>query len=258
MMNALRLLDPLRKGASRKIAFLLALLLSCAASSEAARAAGPSQEWKFTIAPYLWYSSLEGDITVKGQDAQADLSASELLDHLDLGLMGMFAARKGNWGITGDAVYVDLQVESDAPPADIDPKLGIFTLQAVRRLTDYADITFGARYNRLEAEIDFDAPINAEVGNTRDWIEPVVGFVLRTPGEHRWHAMLLADVGGFGIGSDLAWQAFPSIGWDMAKWASIEVGYRVLSTDYKTGEGTDEFAYDMVYQGPALGVAFRF
>jgi hypothetical protein len=249
-----------RLSTSRRIpGSLLALLLASAGMASAAEAdPGTSQGWKFTIAPYIWGAALEGDITVKGQDAEVDLSASDIFDHMDLGAMAMFAARKGNWGITGDVVWVDLQAESDAPPADIDPKLGIFTLQAVRRLSKVADLTFGARYHRLEAEIDFDAPIDVQVGNTRDWVDPVVGVVLRTPGEHRWHATLIADVGGFGAGSDLAWQFFPSVGFDMAKWVSIEVGYRFLGTDYETGEGADRFAYDMLYQGPAVGVAFRF
>ena len=243
--------------AGRILGSILALMAS-AIMAPAAGAAPASEDWKFTVAPYIWGAALEGDVTVKGQDAEVDLSASDIFDHLDWGAMTMFAARKGNSGITADGVWVDLEVESDAPPADLQPRLGIFTLQAVRRLSDVADLTFGVRYNRLEATIDFEAPINMEVGNTRDWVDPVVGIVLRTPGEGRWHAMLIADIGGFGVGSDLAWQAFSSVGFDMAKWASIEVGYRFLSTDYETGDGQDRFAYDMLYQGPALGVAFRF
>lgn len=38
---------------------------------------------------------------------------------------------------------------------------------------------FGLRYNRLNGRIDFKAPINMEVENTRDWIDPVVGVILR-------------------------------------------------------------------------------
>ncbi len=30
------------------------------------------------------------------------------------------------------------------------------------------------------------------------------------------------------------------------------------SVPYVAGEGADPFAYDMLYQGPALGIAFRF
>ena len=258
MKNAIRSLAMPRGLSLRIIAVLLAVITAMAAASGAAQAAGPSQDWKFTIAPYLWYSSLEGDMTVKGRDAEVDLGASDILHHMDLGAMARFAARKGNWGLTGDAIWVDIHAESDAPSADVDQRQGIFTLQGVRRLSDIADLTFGARYTRLEAEVDFDAPLGAKVSGTRDWIEPIVGIVLRTPGEGRWHAMLAADIGGFGIGSDFAWQAFPSVGFDMAKWASLEMGYRFLSTDYETGEGSDRFTYDILYQGPLLGVAFRF
>jgi hypothetical protein len=257
MTNGIHAAPMRSKIAGRIFGSILALMASTIVAPVAS-AAPASEDWKFIVAPYLWGAALEGDVTVKGQDAQVELSASDIFDHLDLGAMAMFVARKGSWGIAADGVWVDLEVESDAPPADLQPRLGIFTLQAVRRLSDIADLTFGVRYNRLEATIDFEAPINMEVSNTRDWVDPVVGIVLRTPGEHRWHAMLIADVGGFGVGSDFAWQAFPSVGFDLAKWVSIEVGYRFLSTDYETGDDQDRFAYDMLYQGPAVGVAFRF
>src|SRR6185295_13347697 len=138
---------------------------------------------------------------------------------------------------TGDFVSADLSAESQM--ADVNPYLGIAAVQVVRRLSDVADLTFGARYNRLEANIDFNPPINTQVGKTREWTHPMVGVVLRTSREHRWHATLIADFGGTGAHSDLTWQLFPSAGIKMAKWVSFEFGYRYLDTKYKTGDGSD-------------------
>jgi hypothetical protein len=209
-----------------------------------------------TLAPYLWGSSMEGTAVVRGIEAEVDLSASDIFDHLDVGLMSMFAARRGNWGFAGDVVWADLGAEDDR--AEVDQKLGLLTFQGLRRLCPFADVTFGGRWNHVEGGVELTVPPELEAESTHDWVDPIVGVVLRTPGERRWHGTLIADVGGFGVSSDLTWQVFPSVGFDMAKWASVELGWRLLDTDYETGEGRDRFVYDLLLQGPAAGVAFKF
>jgi hypothetical protein len=134
----------------------------------------------------------------------------------------------------------------------------MLTLQGVRRLSAFADLTFGVRWNHLDGRIDFKPPVEMEVERTRDWVDPVIGVVLRTSGDLRWHATLIADVGGFGLGSNLTWQVLPTIGFDLSSWSSFELGYRLISTDYDTGAGSQRFEYDILYQGPVAGFAFSF
>ena len=38
----------------------------------------------------------------------------------------------------------------------------------------------------------------------------------------------------------------------------LGIGYRVLSENYKTGEGSQLFKYDVVTQGLVLGATFHF
>jgi hypothetical protein len=232
--------------------------LAVTARAQSPTAPPEGDDWKFAVAPYLMGASLDGDAVLRGRPAKVDIGASDIFNHLDVGFMGMAAARKGDWGVVTDVVLVDLSVESQAPPADVSPSIGLFSVQGVRKLSDVADATAGVRWNRLEARIDFKAPISQRVEKTRDWVDPVVGIVLRTPGRHRVHATLIADVGGFGVGSDLTWQAFPSVGVNLGKHASLEGGWRFLSTDYKTGEGAERFEWDVLYQGPVVGFAFTF
>lgn len=241
-------------------AVLAALTLAGAASARAQSASPSSDEgWQFTVAPYLMGASLDGTVSVNGREAEADVSANDVFDHMDAGFMGMFAARKGNWGLVADVVFVKLDVPSEMPPADFKPTIGIYSLAGVRRLAPWADVTLGARWNRLNAVIDLKPPMPpVHVDKTRDWVDPVVGVVLRTPLERRLHATLIADVGGFGIGSDITWQVFPTAGVRLAKWASFDAGWRFLKVDYETGEGASRFSYDMLYQGPVAGFTFRF
>jgi hypothetical protein len=199
---------------------------------------------------------MEGTAGVRGLEADIDLSFSDILDHLDLALMSMLAARRGDWGLAGDAFWADLGAESEQ--ADVDQKLSLLTVAGLRRINGFADVTFGARWSRVDLEVERTVPPELAAGRTEDWVDPVVGVILRTPGERRWHATLIADVGGFGVSSDLTWQAFPSAGFDMTKRSSVEVGWRVLDTDYETGEGASRFRYDARMQGPVLGFVFEF
>ena len=66
------------------------------------------------------------------------------------------------------------------------------------------------------------------------------------------------DVGGFGVGSDLAWHAYADIGYCASDLVSIILGYRAIDIDYEDGKGSNYFKYDMATSGPAMGVIFTF
>ena len=238
---------------NRAAVVLLATVLLESGSSRA-----QDDGWQITVAPYAFGASLDGSLAVRGREVGVDLTASDLVDRLELGFMGMAAARKGDWGLTGDVLWVALGDSVQMPPADIDTDLTIVTVQGIRRLGPAADLTFGARCQQVRGEIALGSPFDLEVERTRDWVDPVVGLVLRTPVQRRWHAMLIADVGGFGAGSELTWQALPTIGFDLTDRASIELGWRVIDTDYENGDGAERFAWNVRLQGPAIGFAFRF
>jgi hypothetical protein len=242
---------------SSSVVQIAALLVSLAGSLPASAQTSSDDRWKFTVAPYMMGASLSGTTVVQGRPADVDVRGSDIFDNLDFGFMTMAVARKGDWGVLGDMVVVDLSVPVEMPPGEFQPTLGIFAVQGVRRLNDSADLTFGLRWNHVNAVLNFPA-VGIELERSRDWVDPVVGVVFRTPEERRWHATLIADAGGFGVGSDFTWQVFPSAGVNLTSWASLEFGWRFLATDYKTGEGADRFEYDILYQGPVVGVAFRF
>ena len=69
---------------------------------------------------------------------------------------------------------------------------------------------------------------------------------------------VIGDVGGFGVGSDIAVQAWPSLGFRLSNSVKAQLGYRVVYADYESGSGLRRFKYDMVTHGPTAGVQFRF
>jgi len=66
------------------------------------------------------------------------------------------------------------------------------------------------------------------------------------------------EIGGFGIGSDFAWQIQAYAGYRFSKLFHITAGYRVISLDYKTGEGENRFLYDINTFGPVIRFGFNF
>jgi hypothetical protein len=63
-------------------------------------------------------------------------------------------------------------------------------------------------------------------------------------------------VGGFGIGSDFAWQIIPILEWMPSERFSALFAYRVIGTHYENE--SDGFKYDMTVTGPSLGLSAHF
>ena len=90
------------------------------------------------------------------------------------------------------------------------------------------------------------------------WADPVVGMRVNLPLSRAIDFTLVTDVGGFGVGSDLTFQAWPSFGIRITDSIRAKLGYRAIYSDYNTGSGVNAFEYDVLTHGPTLGVQFRF
>jgi hypothetical protein len=249
----------------RKIGFAsLVLILGVIAASPAVAQAPADDSWKITVAPYLFGAGMNGTAVIKGQELTVDASFSEILDHLKFGAMGLVVARKGNWGFGGDAIWMSLGANGTAPgpvgaTGSADLSQGAFAFYGLRRLAPWADLMFGGRINTLQGTLNFNGLNQRSVEGSKTWFDPIVGVQLHTPETgKRWHAQVYSEIGGFGAGSDLTWQVFPTVGVNLAKWFSIDFGYRWLAIDYESGDGATLFTYDVLMQGPVLGFVFKF
>jgi len=212
-------------------------------------------EWNVLVAPYLMGAAMSGTTTVRGATVDVDMSASDIFSNLQFGAMGLVVARKGLWGLGGDAIWMALG--TTVGNTNVDFNQGAFAFYVLRQLGPSADVTFGLRVNTLQGELTFTGP---DVTRSQDktWVDPIAGITLRTAADRRVQARLYTEIGGFGAGSDFTWQLFPTLSLRLGNTASLEFGYRWLDIDYATGDGLDEFRYDMLTQGPVLGFGFRF
>jgi hypothetical protein len=214
-----------------------------------------SDEWQVFVAPYLMGAAMSGTTTVRGSELELDLSASDIFSNLEFGAMGLVVARKGNWGFGSDLIWMALG--TTVRDTDVDFNQGAFAFYGLRGLGPAADVTFGARINTLQGALEFKGPA-IEVSQDMTWVDPIAGLTLRTAAGRPLQLRVYSEIGGFGLGSDFTWQVFPTVGVRLTRSVSLELGYRWLDLDYATGEGVNQFRYDVLTQGPVIGVGFRF
>lgn len=74
--------------------------------------------------------------------------------------------------------------------------------------------------------------------------------------EHPWVHFALADVGGFGIGSDIAVQAYAVLGRNITRNIFSEVGYRYLYDDFR--DESVGFLYQVSTHGAQITIGLKF
>ena len=95
-------------------------------------------------------------------------------------------------------------------------------------------------------------PVSASADT--DWVDPIVGLRAQWNFHEKWFLAAKSDIGGFGVGSDLAWTLQGTVGYHFTDCVSAELGYRHLQTDYEDGN----FTYDMAETGIYTGINIRF
>jgi len=227
----------------------------------AAQQPAADDAWHVTIEPYLMGAAMSGTTGVRGVEAEVDMSASDIFSNLEFGAMGIVAARKGNWGVGTDLIWMNLGATADRPAADLDFNQAAFAFYGLRRLNDAAEATFGMRANGVDGSIAFKdqsvVPAGTTLSQSKWWFDPIVGLRLHSNSPGRFNAAVYGEVGGFGVGSDFTWQIFPVVSVRLAGRTSLDLGYRWLDVNYADGEGA-EFTWDMLSQGPVLGFKFQF
>jgi hypothetical protein len=155
---------------------IIALILSAAATPAAAQVA--SDKWDVTVAPYFMGAAMSDTTTVRGRELDVDVSASDIFSNLQFGAMGLVVARKGNWGLGADLIWMALG--STVHNTNVDFNQGAFAFYGLRRLGSAADLTFGMRGNTLQGKLTFKT-LGADVSQDKTWV--------------------YTEIGGFGAGS---------------------------------------------------------
>jgi hypothetical protein len=206
------------------------------------------------VSLYGMLAGMSGDVGLGPVNANVDVGFDNIWDNLRFGAMGSARVGYDRWALSTEVIYMDLEATK-----------GSFTAQAKQwmvqpaleyRVCQYFTAYAGTRYNNLDLKLK--GPLGLNPSDTQAWWDPIVGTRLSFPLGKQFSFNVTGDIGGFNVGSDFTWQAFPYFDWRFAKWGSAQAGYRFLSTDYETGSGLNRFKYDILSQGPQLGLTLHF
>ena len=230
-------------------------------SPEADSDSSIARRWEFSLAPmYLWAASIDGNMTVKGIKVDVEESFSDIVSDLDGALMFHFEGiYQQQWGFFADLMYIRLNPDDESTPIgdiSIDYEQTLAELGGFYRYTAGAyaiDGLGGLRYSSLKGELGLPSPL-PDVDQRKDWIDPFLGARWIWNFSDKWGLRLRGDMGGFSLGSRLAWNAIGLITFKPWKHVAFGGGYRALYQDYSTGSGRNKFRYDATMYGPILGL----
>lgn len=255
------------KYAAAALSLALALLLIVPSSAL-------SDDWSGTIGVSIWPAAIEGqtqagNVTIPLNVIMSDFKVSPSVRSevnknrwsiaLDLRWLGAsednitLFAKNGN-SIIGDWDYTQIETELWVG----------FRALARPRLT--LDIFAGGRYNHQNMDVTINATKNNGIQGTEtltggfkeNWIDPLIGVRVLTDAEKKWWFNVRGDVGGFDVGSKLAWNAHALAAFRVSKDVDLTAGLKFIDIDYTNdASGADAFAYNAQQSGIVIGAVFR-
>ena len=238
--------------------------------------------WAYGILPYAWLAGTDaqlgfgnsgGGSTAGGQgstslaDVTVDFgqSAGDILSDLNFAAMGTFDAHNRWWRIRLDGMYSSLTSKDAVAIAGATGELEASPRSLILQPTvsyriggrpwGALDVLAGARYWHAKIKLSRSGGIlpAASRSQSRSWWDGIGGLRLRVdPPRSLWHAEVHGDIGGGG--SDITWQTFAGVTYDVSHCCSVGGGYRVLDVSFVK----PDFVFDGRLHGPALGFLYKF
>lgn len=256
-------------GKGMKMLLVVSVMIACMCGSAFAEQAG--KDWylalRFGFQPYT--TEMSGTVAGRGFDAKADLS--DILDNTDTTLFGgEVEFGKGRWFTSLSGSYQDTKAERG------DTTLGSkvnFTEKTINWMAGYrvltqplgegramsVDVMGGIFYVNLKNEINLYSPVLGNLSHTEkiDFLDPMVGARLYYPFTKKFGAAASAQIGGFGIGSELQFVGSASLVYNFTHWFALSAGYKYWYWKYED-DGARVSELEQKTYGPVIGVQFKF
>jgi len=242
-------------------AMVAAAMLVVAGSGNAQTTEG----WSFEVTPYAWLAGLEGDLTVRGQQVDFEKDASELLDAAELGGSVRLGASYDRFVIGALVDYFslstdELDAEDQPAGATADAKMLMTELAVGYRVDGWVEgqsFVFALGVRNLHAENDLALDGGPSLSDERDitdgmfYLLPTVPLFPNSIEGLRFNPVL-----GIGAGdSDLAYEMFPQVQYNLTDNVALRFGYRRVGWRYE-GDRGNELNVDMAGLIAGLGTKF--
>lgn len=224
--------------------------------------ASHAQEWNGQVTLYGWGAGVSGDFTpfTGAPTLSFDASLRDVLEDLDAAFFATGLATYGDLVLFGDLTYSAASRDGLVPPgipASGELTMRSLTLAAGRRFDagggSHIDVLGGLRAWSIDGLVSVPA-VSVDVAPTAEFVDPIIAVRGSAPLSDRWSLLGYADLGGFGVGSELTWQAAVTANYQAAENLFLSVGYRHLHVDYRDG-GT---VFEGAMSGPLLGATWHF
>jgi len=255
-----------------------------------AQAVAPTNQWTFSITPYLWLPNINGTLKYSvppGASGSPDVETgpNDYLQNLQAVIMLSGEARSDRWSVFTDIIYLAFSDEDSSVKSVnfggnfVSSSANVATSSSLRGTawtlgTGYAiqagqalmlDIFGGLRYFSLQASTNWQLtttitgpgggqtfPRTGSISEGADLWDGIIGVRGRVLlGSGHWSIPYYLDIGTGS--SSLTWQGMLGIAYSF-KWGEVKLAYRDLYYDQKD----DKFVQNLRFSGPALGATIRF
>jgi len=259
-----------------------ALVIACLVPSVCE--AQSTNDWKFEASLYAFLPTISGTSTFppRQTSSSASVDIGTILDNLKMTFMGSFEARRGQWGVLADVIYLDvgntkeqsqaLSLGGIGLPADVNAKVSfdlkgwVSTLAATYRVIgdkDYTgDVVVGARALNLRPSLNWyltgnvaSIPVLDRQGSREtdarnvDFIVGYKGRASISP-DGKWFVPYYLDIGTGE--SKLTWQAMAGVGYAFG-WGDVVASWRYIDYQMDSGKPLEELSFN----GPVIAAVFR-
>jgi opacity protein-like surface antigen len=213
------------------------------------------ENWQFSLTPYLWAMGQDGEVGLNGLTIPVDVDFSDAVKDLEVGGMLNLGAHNGVWGVLLDASYLRLKSDAATPIGNLRTNLEQWIVQGsiVYRIPTSSevlvDLGVGGRFFEMDLDVKRTGG-QSERSRSEGWIDPLLVARLEMPFATNCFGMLLGDIGGFGVESDLTWQLTGVVGYSFTEKFALLLGYRYIDYDYDQ----DGLVYNVATSGVSLGV----
>jgi hypothetical protein len=167
--------------------------------------------------------------------------------------VGPLAGRRP--GIIRALIQAEIQSRLSNLVADVQARAA-----AVREKASAAQASAQARISQLQAQLSnqiattLKTQLNTSFARTDDWFDPYIGLRGQYNLSKAFYLTAKADVGGFGVGSDITTQVSAGIGCQITRNIFSEVTFAYLYDDYDSGG----LIYRVSQYGPELSLGLKF
>jgi len=233
--------------------------------AEQSPAASPFQ---FNMGIPAWSCGLDGTVGVKGVSGGVNVPFSSIWTRLNYIIPMTMDLRYQKWGFHLDGQLADLSETFNTRGA-------LYLGGTVRMQQAFANFnvnyqvvdtdrwqlntSLGGRYNymSLSGNLNSRFPLvlpNLNMSGNVSWIDPVLGVDTTVQIFKPLSMHMLADVGGFGVGSHITYQFYGAPKVQLARNFYTEVGYRYLYTNYSENGNV----YNIATKGPQITFGANF